>query len=204
MSKRCGFLSLESPDSAVIPDGAIDTATAPSNTSLYGYFPNRCGSLQPIRTSRGRMTHMTAQTWFSGVHWIVLSACLLAPTALLAQQGSASQEQAHAVEGQTGVAQEQANATPGQDETAENQSDPAPDQDDTAQDQADGPQIISGMSILGNQEAPTSLVIVPWKSSEIGDSVGVSTLLDDSRQPVDQEVFMRSLSYYQIRAEGQE
>ena len=27
---------------------------------------------------------------------------------------------------------------------------------------------LSGISILGNQEAPKALVIVPWKSSEIG------------------------------------
>ena len=56
-----------------------------------------------------------------------------------------------------------------------------------------------GMSILGNQDAPKSLVIVPWKSSELGDSPGVSTMLDDSRQPVDKEVFMRALRYYEIR-----
>ena len=55
-----------------------------------------------------------------------------------------------------------------------------------------------GMSILGNQEAPKSLVIVPWKSSEIGQSLGISTLLDDSRQPIDKEVFMRVLSYYDV------
>lgn len=58
-----------------------------------------------------------------------------------------------------------------------------------------------GMSILGNQEAPKSLVIVPWKSSQLGRSPGVSPMLDDSRQPVDKEVFMRALSYYEIRAE---
>src|SRR6266542_1120154 len=58
-----------------------------------------------------------------------------------------------------------------------------------------------GMSILGNQEAPKSLVIVPWKSSELGASPGISPMLDDSRQPVDKEVFMRALSYYEIRAE---
>ncbi len=58
-----------------------------------------------------------------------------------------------------------------------------------------------GMSILGNQEAPKALVIVPWKSSQIGTSLGVSTLLDDSRQPIDREVFMRGLSYYEIRSE---
>jgi hypothetical protein len=57
-----------------------------------------------------------------------------------------------------------------------------------------------GMSILGNQDAPKSLVIVPWKSSELGDSPGNSPMLDDSRQPVDKEVFMRSLRYYEIRS----
>jgi hypothetical protein len=56
------------------------------------------------------------------------------------------------------------------------------------------------MSILGNQEAPKSLVIVPWKSSEIGNSMDISTMLDDSRQPVDKEVFMRALRYYEIRS----
>jgi hypothetical protein len=58
-----------------------------------------------------------------------------------------------------------------------------------------------GMSILGNQDAPKSLVIVPWKSSELGNSPGIAPMLDDSRQPVDKEVFMRALSYYEIRSE---
>ena len=58
-----------------------------------------------------------------------------------------------------------------------------------------------GMSVLGNQEAPTSLVIVPWKSSELGRSPSASPMLDDSRQPVDKEVFMRALRYYEIRSE---
>jgi hypothetical protein len=58
-----------------------------------------------------------------------------------------------------------------------------------------------GMSILGNQETPTALVIVPWKSSEVGRATGISPMLDDSRQPVDKEVFMRELTYYDIRSE---
>ncbi|HXW10917.1 MAG TPA: hypothetical protein VD737_09885 [Steroidobacteraceae bacterium] len=74
--------------------------------------------------------------------------------------------------------------------------------DDPKQAAAPGPKVISGMSILGNQEAPKSLVIVPWKSSEIGDSVGIATLLDDSRRPVDRDVFARELAYYQIKAES--
>ena len=57
------------------------------------------------------------------------------------------------------------------------------------------------MSILGNQEAPKALVIVPWKRSELGNVQGISTLLDDSRLPIDKEVFMRMLSYYEITQE---
>jgi len=59
---------------------------------------------------------------------------------------------------------------------------------------------LSGMSILGNDEAPTSLVIVPWKSSEIGSPVGLSNVLNAGTQPVDRDVFMRELSYYEIRS----
>ena len=59
-----------------------------------------------------------------------------------------------------------------------------------------------GMSILGNQEAPKALVIVPWKSSELGNTMGISTMLDDSKSPIDKEVFMRMLSYYEIRSGG--
>jgi hypothetical protein len=62
-----------------------------------------------------------------------------------------------------------------------------------------GAKELSGMSILGNQEAPKALVIVPWKSSQLGDTLGIAKNLDDGRQPVDKEVFMRQLSYYEIR-----
>ena len=88
------------------------------------------------------------------------------------------------------------------------QPEAAPKQTDEAQPQAgeDG-KLISvpggkalGMSILGNQEAPKALVIVPWKRSELGNVPGISTMLDDSKLPVDKEVFMRMLSYYDIRS----
>jgi len=70
----------------------------------------------------------------------------------------------------------------------------------TPEAQKSGAKMVPGMSILGNQEAPKSLVIVPWKGSELGDSLGISTMLDDSRRPVDKEVFLRALSYYEIRS----
>ena len=64
----------------------------------------------------------------------------------------------------------------------------------------EGPRTMSGMSILGNEEAPKSLVIVPWKSSEMGDDISLADTLDDRARPVDKEVFLRELAYYQIRS----
>ena len=69
--------------------------------------------------------------------------------------------------------------------------------------QGDGissPKTLSGMSILGNEEAPKSLVIVPWKSSRMGDELSLSDTLDDRAQPVDKEVFLRELRFYEIRS----
>ncbi|MDX2412042.1 MAG: hypothetical protein QNK16_07435 [Woeseiaceae bacterium] len=76
----------------------------------------------------------------------------------------------------------------------------------TKENQGDGiksPKTMSGMSILGNEEAPKSLVIVPWKSSRMGDELDLSDTLDDRAQPVDKEVFMRELHFYQIRSDEQ-
>lgn len=64
----------------------------------------------------------------------------------------------------------------------------------------DGDKLLSGMSVVGNDEAPKSLVIVPWKSSELGDTLEVSRALDDGRGPVDRDVFQRALGYYRIRS----
>jgi hypothetical protein len=79
-------------------------------------------------------------------------------------------------------------------------SDRKGDRKEGAQDHGDVE--MSGMSILGNDEAPKALVIVPWKSSQLGDAPGLAKLLDDSTQPVDKEVFMRELAYYRIRSES--
>jgi hypothetical protein len=67
---------------------------------------------------------------------------------------------------------------------------------------AAGDKLMPGISIVGNDDAPKSLVIVPWKSSELGGLPGVSRVLDDGREPVDRDVFRRELDYYQIRVSG--
>jgi len=68
----------------------------------------------------------------------------------------------------------------------------------------EGAKSMLGMSILGNEEAPKSLVIVPWKSSQIGDGQGVANSMDDRARPVDREVFMREVHYYELRSGGTE
>ena len=83
-------------------------------------------------------------------------------------------------------------------EATETEAQPADEVQETPQDL--GPKQMSGMSILGNEEAPKSLVIVPWKSSEMGDDIGLSDTLADRAQPVDKEVFLRELDYYEIRS----
>jgi hypothetical protein len=82
-----------------------------------------------------------------------------------------------------------------QDEPAEPK---APKSDDAPS--ADSVKTMSGMSILGNEEAPKALVIVPWKSSKLGDGLGISNALDETPRPVDREVFMRELHFYQLRS----
>lgn len=81
-------------------------------------------------------------------------------------------------------------------------SEPAPDGKQALPGDSGGVKTLSGMSILGNEEAPKSLVIVPWKSSQIGDGIGVTDAIDDRARPVDKEVFMREVHYYELRAGG--
>lgn len=58
---------------------------------------------------------------------------------------------------------------------------------------------LSGISIIGNKETPKSLYIVPWKDSQVGVETSLTSgLLDERMQPVDREVFMRELDYYQL------
>ena len=134
----------------------------------------------------------------TSVHWILLAALVLAPAAVLAQQ--AAQPKTEAAQGQTEKPQvktEEAQKEEAQKQTEEAQS---KTEEDSKLTSVPGGKAL-GMSILGNQEAPKALVIVPWKTSELGNGPSISTLLDDSRRPIDKEVFMRMLSYYEIRLE---
>jgi hypothetical protein len=74
----------------------------------------------------------------------------------------------------------------------------AKDNGSAAADKEPAAKELSGMSIVGNDEAPKALYIVPWKSSEIGVEAGLSMLLTESDVPVDRDVFMRQLDFYEV------
>jgi hypothetical protein len=112
-----------------------------------------------------------------------------------APEAKRAEAQAKAKEKTPAKSQEQAQAKTKEEAPAKSQEEA---QAKTKEDAKEDPNL--GMSILGNQEAPKALVIVPWKSSEIGNAVGIAPMLDDSRSPVDKEVFMRVLSYYEVRS----
>jgi hypothetical protein len=149
----------------------------------------------------------------TSVHWVLLGVLALIPSAVLAQQ--AAQPKTKAAQGKTEKPQPKREEAK-KEETKKEETKKEEARNDEAMKLTEEPQQKTeedgkltsvpgskalGMSILGNQEAPKALVIVPWKSSELGNGPGVSTLLDDSRRPVDKEVFMRMLSYYEIRSE---
>ena len=58
-------------------------------------------------------------------------------------------------------------------------------------------QELNGISIIGNNELPKSLVIVPWKASLPGEGdFFLQRHLNEYIQPVDKEVFQRKVDFY--------
>jgi len=134
----------------------------------------------------------------TSVHWILLGVLALTPAAVLAQQ--AAQPKTKAAQVQTEKPQAKTEEAKKEEPKKQTEEAQAKTEEDGKLTPVPGGKAL-GMSILGNQEAPKALVIVPWKSSKLGNGPNVSTLLDDSRLPIDKEVFMRMLNYYEIRSE---
>lgn len=67
-----------------------------------------------------------------------------------------------------------------------------------AEDKGSAAKEMSGMSIVGNDEAPKALYIVPWKGSEIGVETSLNMMLDENAMPVDRDVFMRQLDFFEV------
>jgi hypothetical protein len=140
-------------------------------------------------------------------YWMLFAIFAMEPAAVLAQQNEVAQSRKQQDSPQTPVT---AQAVAGQSEKAPAQTPTEASEKQTEEVQAKNEEESKlksvpggrglGISILGNQEAPKALVIVPWKGSELGNALDLSTMLDDSRIPIDKEVFMRMLSYYEIRS----
>ena len=58
---------------------------------------------------------------------------------------------------------------------------------------------LDATAITGNRELPKVLYIVPWKDADFGDLTGrpVNSLLDEVLSPVDRDVFLRQMSYFE-------
>jgi hypothetical protein len=58
---------------------------------------------------------------------------------------------------------------------------------------------LQGTTITGNQELPKALNIVPWKPAETGELAGrpLNSLVDETLAPIDRDVFLRELEYYE-------
>jgi hypothetical protein len=57
---------------------------------------------------------------------------------------------------------------------------------------------LEGTTITGSQELPKALNIVPWKPAEAGDLAArpMNSLVDEILAPIDRDVFLRELEYY--------
>lgn len=58
---------------------------------------------------------------------------------------------------------------------------------------------LDGATIIGNRELPKALHIVPWKSADSGELAGrpMNSLVNEILAPVDRDVFLRELQYYE-------
>jgi hypothetical protein len=62
----------------------------------------------------------------------------------------------------------------------------------------------TGTTIIGTQESPTVLNVVPWQTIELrpseweGTSAQTRSVLDDSLQPIDRDVLQRETDYFTL------
>jgi len=58
---------------------------------------------------------------------------------------------------------------------------------------------LEGTTITGSQELPKALHIVPWKPAQTGELAArpMNSLVDEILSPVDRDVFLRELEYYE-------
>lgn len=57
---------------------------------------------------------------------------------------------------------------------------------------------MKGSTVVGNQELPKVLYVIPWKNSVLPDleEPPLESLIDEALAPIDREVFRREILYY--------
>ncbi len=68
------------------------------------------------------------------------------------------------------------------------------------QDQID----LEGARIFGNRDLPNITYVVPWKDEqlEVMDIQPMGNLFDDALKPIDRDVFIREIEYYELLQTG--
>ncbi|MGM0564529.1 MAG: hypothetical protein ACQES2_09375 [Pseudomonadota bacterium] len=58
---------------------------------------------------------------------------------------------------------------------------------------------VEGVSIIGNNELPQSIIIVPWKRDEVGSTPNLpkQSLMDERFPRIDRKALVRNVQFYQ-------
>jgi len=60
------------------------------------------------------------------------------------------------------------------------------------------PKLVSGISIVGNDETPKTLYLVPWRDSDDQDGMNVDPgNFEEELQPINKDDFVRELRFYE-------
>lgn len=67
--------------------------------------------------------------------------------------------------------------------------------------QAEEVRQVEDISIIGNHELPTSLIIVPWKGAELSDKPNLpeKSLVDERFQLVTREQLLREIEFHKVQ-----
>lgn len=62
----------------------------------------------------------------------------------------------------------------------------------------------SGATIFGNREMPNITYVVPWKEDQVDvvEVQPVGNLFDEALQPIDRDVFVREIEYFELLQGG--
>ena len=59
---------------------------------------------------------------------------------------------------------------------------------------------LEGISIIGNREQPMSMIIVPWKTPELGEQLELpqDTVMKDVLAPISKQLLLKEIEIYNV------